>query len=560
MRQKTFLSLGGFALLTIGIGVGLVLGMQSRPDESVRAALEKMREAYRTASTHYVEKVPTETLASGVVRGMLEPLDPHSLYISAERMQRVSEAFNALFEGIGITYELIGGLSGQDTLSVLTVIPGGPSADAGLQSGDRIVAVNGASTVGFSHDDVQSALKGPKGTTAQLLVRRPGRATLLEKRVERAEVPLRTVVAAFMANQRTGYVKINRFARTTHEEFIKAITRLKRRGMEQLILDLRGNSGGLMKMAIRIADEFLSEDQLIVSSRSRHDEYTQSNYATGGGAFEDQPLIVLADDRSASASEIVAGALQDHDRALIMGERTFGKGLVQRQFRLDDGSALRLTISRFYTPSGRLIQTPYQAGRAEYYHAKAGVRVGDTLHSSSDVIAAAPDSLRYQTDAGRTVVGGGGIMPDYVITARTDSIRQRFEQAQAIRAFARHWLDRHSARLRAEWGGRAEAFVQQYRVDDAQYEAFLAHARENGHCATSDVVTTATAETAVTCRTLRDRPAMMKVFIKAHLAQRLFGRSEWYPVYLQVDPVFTKALQRWPDAESLAVRYPVATP
>jgi carboxyl-terminal processing protease len=559
MRQKTFLSLGGFALLTIGMGVGLVLGMQSRPDESVRTALEKVRQAYRTAAAHYVDAVPTETLTSGAIRGMLDPLDPHSLYISAERMQRVSEAFNASFEGIGITYELIDGPDGQDTLSVLTVIPGGPSAKAGLQSGDRIVAVNGASTVGFSHEQVQTTLKGPKGTAVELLLRRPGRATLLERRVERGEVPLRTVVADFMANDRTGYIKINRFARTTHEEFTEAITRLRRQGMERLILDLRGNSGGLMKMAVRISDEFLSEDQLIVSSRSRHAEFTQSDYATGGGVFEDQPLIVLVDDRSASASEIVAGALQDHDRALIMGERTFGKGLVQRQFRLDDGSALRLTISRFYTPSGRLIQTPYQEGRAAYYHAKAAVRVGDSARSADEIIAAAPDSLRYQTDAGRTVVGGGGIMPDDVVDTRADSVRRQLARSNAINAFARHWLDRHGGPMRSTWAGRSDAFVQNYRVDEAQYEALLDYARAEGHCVPSEGDSEG-AESQIACRTLHERPAMMNVLIKAQLAQRLFGRSEWYAVYLHVDPVFMKALQRWPDAETLAVRYPVATP
>lgn len=558
MRQKTFLSIGGFALLTIGICLGLVLGMQSTPDEAARTALQKLSEAYRTASTRYVEDVSTDALTSGAIRGMLKPLDPHSVYISAERMQRVSETFNASFEGIGITYELIDGPNGQDTLSVLTVIPGGPSAEAGLQSGDRILSANGASTVGFSHEQVQSTLKGPKDTTVELLIRRPGRTTLLEKRVERGEVSLRTVVAAFMANDRTGYVKISRFAQTTHEEFIRAVTRLKRRGMEQLILDLRGNSGGLMKMAVRIADEFLSEDQLIVSSRSRHSAFTQSDYATGGGAFEDQPLIVLVDDRSASASEIVAGALQDHDRALIMGERTFGKGLVQRQFRLADGSALRLTISRFYTPSGRLIQTPYDEGRAAYYHAKAAVRVGDSSRSADDIIAAAPDSLRYRTDAGRTVVGGGGIMPDYVVDVRADSIRRHLAQSNAVNAFARHWLDRHGEQMRTTWADRSDAFVHQYRVDEAQYEAFLDRARTEGQCVAP--TEGAAPDGAVACPTLREKQALMKVFIKAHLAQRLFGRSEWYPVYLQVDPVFTKALQRWPDAESLAVRYPVATP
>jgi carboxyl-terminal processing protease len=557
MRQKTFLSLGGFALLTLGMCAGLLLGLQSSPDESVRGALKKVRDAYRTMSTRYVEDVSTDELTDGAIRGILEHLDPHSVYIGAERMKRVNEAFNASFEGIGITYELIGGPGENDTLAVLTVIPGGPSDKAGLQSGDRIVAVNGISTVGFSHDDVQSALKGPKDTTVDLQVRRPNRSGLLEKQVVRGEVPLRTVVSAFMANDRTGFIKMNRFARTTHEEFVNAVTRLKQRGMEQLILDLRGNSGGLMKVAVQISDEFLSDDQLIVSARSRHDEFTESNYATDGGVFEDQPVIVLVDEQSASASEIVAGALQDHDRALIMGERTFGKGLVQRQFRLGDGSALRLTISRFYTPSGRLIQTPYDEGRTAYYHAKASVQVRDTSRSSAEIIAAAPDSLRYQTDAGRIVVGGGGIVPDYVVEHRERRATGPRAPARVVNAFARQWLDRHGGALRDQWAGRRADFVERYRVGNAQYDAFLAYAEANGGCVASD--SGSEARTIVSCTMLREQPATNKVLIKAHLAQRLYSRAEWYPVYLQVDPVFTKALQMWPDAESLAVHYPVTT-
>ena len=559
MRQTTFLALSSVVLLTVGIAVGVVLGMGPPVDESTRAAMEKMEEVYQTAATRYVDNVSTETLSRGAITGMLARLDPHSVYIDAERMQRVSEAFNASFDGIGITYEFIGGPEGRDTLAVRTVIDGGPSDEAGLQSGDRIIAIDGASAIGYSHDTVQSTLKGPGGSSVTLTIRRPSESELMERRVERGEVPLRTVIASFMANDRTAYIKINRFARTTHQEFTEALSELDQRGMERLILDLRGNAGGLMEVAIQVADEFLSDDQLIVSARSRHDEFTQSNYATDGGRFEDRPVIVLVDEQSASASEIVAGALQDHDRAYIIGGRTFGKGLVQRQYRLDDGSALRLTISRFYTPSGRLIQTPYGEDRAAYYHAKAVAHAQDSTRSRAEIIARAPDSLRYRTDAGRTVVGGGGIVPDRVIRADNDSARRALARSGLVNHFARHWLDQHGSALRAAWSGRRAAFIEEYTVDERQYAALQRLAAAEGYCS-AEQHAAAAGESDAVCRAIGTRPAMTKGFIKAHLAERLFGRPAWYPVYLRMDPVFTKALHIWPAAESLVARYPVGTP
>ncbi len=558
MRQTTFLALGGAMLLTVGIAVGMGLGTGAPVDESARAAMDKIDEVYRTAASQYVDDVSTETLTQGAITGMLAQLDPHSVYIDAERMERVSEAFNASFEGIGITYEFIDDSDGHDTLAVRTVIEGGPSAAAGLQSGDRIVAIDGTSAVGYTHEAVQSTLKGPGGTAVTLTIRRPGSDGQMQRRVERGDVPLRTVMASFMANDRTGYIKVNRFARTTYREFVQALARLDERGMERLILDLRGNSGGLMEAAIQVADEFLSADQLIVSARSRHEEFTRSNYATGGGAFEDRPVIVLVDEQSASASEIVAGALQDHDRAFIIGERTYGKGLVQRQYRLDDGSALRLTISRFYTPAGRLIQTPYSEDRAAYYHAKAISHARDSARSRAEIIASAPDSLRYRTDGGRTVVGGGGIVPDRVVRADTNGARRALSRSRLANHFARHWLDQHGAFLRAAWRERSDAFAEQYTIEDAQYAALQRFAAQEGYCegGPRDLAE----EGGAVCRAIAHHPAVAKAFVKAHLAERLFGRSAWYPAYLQVDPVFTKALHTWPAAESLVARYPVGTP
>lgn len=555
MRQKTFLALSGFVLFIVGIGVGIALGLRTAEDEDVQAALTKVSEVHRIATQHYVEDVPGHELTAGAIAGMLEALDPHSMYLSAEHMQRVNETFNASFEGIGITYELIEGSSARDTLAVRTVLPDGPSDQAGLQSGDRIVAVDGTSTVGLSHEEIQSTLKGPQGTTAVLTVHRPGTAESFDVRVTRDRIPLRTVDAAFMADDRTGYIKISRFARTTYEEFIKAIARLKKQGMERLILDLRGNSGGLMKMAIRISDEFLSKDQLIVTAEGRYPEFSEESYATEGGVFEEQPLIVLVDEQSASASEIVAGALQDHDRALIIGERTFGKGLVQRQFELDDGSALRLTTSRFYTPSGRLIQMPQDERQTAHAGAEAFARGRDTTpRRSPDRVAQVPDSLQYHTDGGRIVIGGGGIAPDRVIHDSSGSVLHRaLAQSDGMNAFARYWLDTHGRDLRAAWGTRHDAFVHDYQVEDSLFAAFMRFAVARENCTPTADAT----QPDIACEALRQERDTIEILIKSHIARRLFGESAWYPVYMQVDPVFTKALKMWSDAETLAAHYPV---
>ena len=319
--------------------------------------------------------------------------------------------------------------------------------------------------------------------------------------------------------------------------------------MERLILDLRGNRGGYMDMAVRVADEFLRDDQLIVEARSRHREFSSAEYATGGGAYEDRPLIVLVDDQSASASEIVAGALQDHDRALIVGSRTFGKGLVQKQYKLPDGSALRLTISRFYTPSGRLIQTPYRNGRSAYYHAKLEAHARDRGHTREEIVTRVPDSLHYRTDAGRTVIGGGGIVPDHIVTP--DSAMAAFRSSMVpptlLNAFTRTWLDTHRAALQNRW--TEQRFVRAFEVDAALFDAFLAFAaRDDSGLSEAEV------QSLRTVSGVQRRTA--ETLLKAHLARRLFGEAAWYPVYSQIDTVLNHALHQWGDAVALAARKP----
>lgn len=558
----------GLLLLGVALGVGIdVVTRGERP----RPALRKLGAAYRIIQNEYVDPPQDADLTQAALAGVLRELDPHSVYIGAERMQAVHEDFNAAFEGIGISYELVPGPQGQDTLAVQSVISGGPSDRVGLRSGDRIVQVAGSSAVGFSHAEVRRSLKGPSGTKVRIAVRRPGQPGYLPFTIRRDEIPLHTVDAAHMLDERTGYLKLSRFARTTADEVRQALKRLKARGMERLVLDLRGNAGGFMSMAVHVADEFLKAGQVIVSARSRHTGFNETSTATSSGVFEDGPVIVLVDEHAASASEIVAGALQDHDRALLVGQRTFGKGLVQKPFALGDGSSLRVTISRFYTPSGRLIQTPYENGRkADYYASKEERLAQDAVLSHDEIIARTPDSLRYTTDAGRTVVGGGGIVPDVI--AQPDSL-SRFVQAVLARgvddAFARGWLDRQGEAFQNRWANRQAAFVKNFAVDDAMFEAFLGEARAHGLHVTDAPAApkqaapeggwgaseAASDTAAVFARAaVKEDRARLSAVLKARIATRLYGASAFHAAYHPIDAVLQTALRQWEDASRLALR------
>jgi carboxyl-terminal processing protease len=365
-----------------------------------------------------------------------------------------------------------------------------------------------------------------------------------------------------MVDDRTGYVRLSRFARTTHRELIDALKTLDGEGMDRLVLDLRGNAGGLMSMAEKVADEFLVDGQLIVTARSRHGEFGSVRHATEDGRFQQDPLIVLVDRHSASASEIVAGALQDHDRALLVGERTFGKGLVQRQFALRDNSGLRLTVARFYTPSGRLLQ------RTDRATSDSLRRAGSDRSQPIDQV---PDSLIHHTDAGRTVIGGGGIQPDELVTDESrNDYRRSAEREGLIRSFSRRWMDAHADSLRSRWTGRREAFAEQFQLPTTVYPAFVRYAAEQGLRATEgasvrsreqakrgnehlqkEVTSTRLSEN------VREARAGIEMLIKSYVGQRLYGPSMLLRVRNTKDPVLVQAMGLWPTAERWAERYPI---
>ena len=563
-------------LLILFVGVlGLMIGLQTRDATSSDPAtdnLRKVEEAFGFINRNYVERVDSAQLSEDAIEGMLKGLDPHSIYIDAESMRRVRENFEASFEGIGIYYEFLEGPEDMDTLAVLMPIAGGPSEEAGLLAGDRIIRVSDTTAIGWETADVEKYLKGPKGTEVEVTVRRQGFERPLTFTITRDEIPLNTVIASHMIDETTGYIKLQRFARTTYDEFMTALRSLEAQGMERLVFDLRDNAGGLMEMAIRISDEFLDEDNMIVYTQSRRGNYNREYRARAGGSFEEQPVIVLVNENSASASEIVAGALQDHDRALVVGRRTFGKGLVQQQFQLEDGSVLQMTISRYYTPAGRLIQTPYEKGEDEddYYASKVEMVKEDREQLmgidgavlASTVVTEAPDSLVFTTDAGRTVYGGGGILPDYLVPVDTMSTALRTVIARSLDSeFSRAYLDGAGQDLRTEWDGRQQEFVRTFEPDDQLFQSFVDYMEEHG-------VTIADAapqndeeeqddeeerDDIIVRDDLTEARPQIEARIKAYLARRLFGIEAFYPVIQTIDPSFTEAMALWPEANDLAM-------
>ena len=567
----------GAGLLALGLAAGVQIRDASTAT-SDQESLRKIEEAYEYITRSYVERVDSAQLAEDAIDGMLAGLDPHSVYISAEDMASVRESFAGSFQGIGIYYEFVPGTAGRDSLVVLMPIAGGPSDEAGLQAGDRIVQIGDTTAVGLETDDVQHYLKGPRGTSVRLTIKRPGYREPLRFTITRDEIPLNTVIATYMIDDETGYIRLQRFARTSAQEVRDAIDVLRRQGMTRLVFDLRDDAGGLLDQAYEIADEFLPAGDMIVYTDSRHPNNRREYKATAGGHFERGQVMVLVNENSASASEIVAGALQDHDRAFLVGRRTFGKGLVQQQFPMSDGSVLQMTVSRYFTPSGRLIQTPYTLGAGEeaYFETKRALReaVEDRVAPEGGLVAAGrfgadvPDSLVFRTDGGRTVYGGGGVLPDYIVVQ--DSI------AAPLRTVIGKNLDNDFARVRIEqlgeafrqrWQGRERDFVRDYQVDDATFNAFLDFAEARGvrvvNTRPAAPVTALTDpnppevpneeafETDVLVRSeIAASKRDIETRIKAFMARRLFTTESWYPVVGQIDPVIQAAMRQWDTAQT----------
>ena len=425
----------------------------------------------------YVDSVSAHDLVETAIVGMLEEMDPHSVYIPAEELQAADEPLNGNFEGVGIQFNIF-----KDTIMVVSPIAGGPSEKLGILAGDRIVTVDGemVAGVGVTNKDVQRLLKGPKGTMVTVGIKRSGERKLLEFEIIRDKIPIYSVDAAFMVAPGIGYIKVNRFAKTTMEELMTALADLKAEGMEDLILDLQGNGGGMLRTATHMADTFLSDDKLLVYTEGRAFP-KEETFAFRRGGFEEGRLCVLIDQGSASASEIVSGAVQDWDRGLIIGRRSFGKGLVQRPVNLPDGSAVRLTVQKYYTPSGRCIQKPYDEGVDAYRQEKFERYASGELLSLDSLDL--PDSLQYETlIKGRTVYGGGGILPDVFVPLDTTDNSAYFSsilRKGLDNRFALTYVDSLRTELEARFPDE-DSYVDSFTLTQAEIDDFIAFVAEQG--------------------------------------------------------------------------------
>lgn len=505
-------------------------------DDNVMAQIEKYNEVLMMAQKYYVDKVDVSELNDAAINGMLSKLDPHSVYMPPKNVKESAEQFEGKFEGIGITFTII-----KDTITVDAPIPGGPSDQLGIMAGDKIVTIEGKPAVGFKNEDVSKALRGPKGTKVGVGVARAGQPKLIDFQITRDIIPIVSVMASFMVDQNTGYVDVGRFANNTHDELKAALEKLSEEGMQRLVLDLRGNPGGYLEQAVRIADEFIGGNKVIVKTKGRISAFDDVDLSTPGQKYENIPLVVLIDGGSASASEIVSGALQDHDRGLIVGQTSFGKGLVQRQFPLNDGSALRLTISRYYTPSDRSIQKPYEGNKyAKKTATSDDDEDGDVIDNSAHEKEAADTTRpKYKTMGGRTVLGGGGVTPDFIVkNDTTQHTTRRMIAASVIYDYLQSYVGRNAASLKKQYD--AKSYEKNFKITDAMFKEIVDMAKDK--------------KVEFVESEFNIDKAWLGSVLRAEIGGRLFGNDLRYKILLETDKQFQKAYGLIGEAAKMAAK------
>jgi len=523
--MKRLFSATVFVLLFLFSGLAQAQQQQAWGPLNPNTTTKKYSALLFLINNFYMDTVNMQQLTDKAIVATLKDLDPHSTYISKKNLERANEPLVGSFEGVGITFQLF-----KDTILVIAPVPGGPSDKVGIMAGDKIIKVDGKNAFGpkITNDWVMKHLRGKKGTSVTVSIYRKGVKGLLDFTIIRDIIPLKSVDAAFMLNKTTGYIKLSRFARESTEEFNQAIDSLKRHGLKNLIFDLRGNSGGYLSTAQGIANEFLGPKKLIVYTEGFHSP-RQNLYSSRAGNLEKGKLIVLINEGSASASEIVSGALQDWDRALLIGRRSFGKGLVQRPFRLPDGSVVRLTVARYHTPSGRWIQRPYNHGVDAYYRdLQERMKHGELIHPDSIHF---PDSLKFHTASGRTVYGGGGIMPDIFVpwdSARYDMFYSELIRKGAFNTFVNNYLNDNRKKLHRKYPN-ANSYIAKFEISPSLFDTFLEDAKK--------------AKVKIDTVALRRNKRFIAVQMKALIARDLFNENTYFEVMAPTDHSIRKAME-----------------
>ena len=536
MNKKTFIWLP--IIIAVAMVAGLYIGRYYHQASMIGPGFfsthSKIESLLDIINSQYVDTVDSKQLVEDVMPKIIGELDPHSAYIPAKDLESVNEELEGSFGGIGVQFSIL-----NDTITVVSVISGGPSEKVGILPGDRIIAVNDTSFVGkeITNEKVMGKLRGPKGSQVNLSIKRASSKTPLEFDVVRGDIPVNSVDVSFKINEKTGYLKISKFGRTTYDEFMNALAKLKKEGAEKYIIDLRGNTGGYMEAAINMVNEFLPKGQLIVYTEGKAFKREEA-YSNGTGAFQKNQVIILMDEWSASASEIFAGAIQDNDRGLIVGRRSFGKGLVQQQIPFSDGSAIRLTIARYYTPSGRSTQKNYELGKNDDYSQDIMNRFLHGEFDSKDSIKLNTE-LRYKTLNGRDVYGGGGIMPDIFVPRDTIGITSYFNNVVntgLIYQFAFKYSDEHRETLEKY---KNYQDILRYMQKQPLLNEFVAYAATHG---------------------VKPRPVYINISrhlitnqLYAYIARNILGDEAFYPILMTHDNTLLKAVEILNDNKGFPV-------
>lgn len=509
-----------------GIFLGGILSTNSSLNKKIFSFsdYDKLKDVMNYIENSYVDTVTKEELTEDAISSLLDKLDPHSSYITAAEFNDANDPLEGSFEGIGVEFRIQ-----HDTITVINVIAGGPAEEKDVRAGDRIVKINdkNVASVKITNAQVMKLLKGTKGTKVTISVFRHGVKELLDFTITRGVIPTYSMDIAYMVTDNIGLIKLNKFSATTYDEFVKGLTDLKNKGMTKLILDLRDNGGGYLKAAINVADEFLPEGKLIVYTKGAH-KSKEEEFATKTGYFESGSVVVLINEFTASASEIVAGALQDNDRATIIGRRSFGKGLVQEQLKLSDGSAIRLTVSRYYTPTGRCIQNPYDDGTEEYYNEFYQRFIDGELENVDSIKFA--DSLKFTTPKGKIVYGGGGIMPDVFVGLEKNENSKYFVtlfNKGLITQYSFDCVDKNRNAYETTYTD-ADNFIKNFSVDETIFNDFISYAEKNGVKKDKEEIL------------LSEKKIMS--YLKAFIGRNLFDDAAFYPVLYQTDKTVLKAV------------------